>query len=316
MNDIYFNKLKNNFLNIINDNYNLNYNFNNIVNNNFNFLIYSIYGFPIELLVDEIIKKKYNLNYINKIEYQWEKCINYYENPHFIEINLINPNITKNKESLTKFILNILKNKPITSDKHLIIIKNIDIFKEHFSVLKILLEIFSKNAYFICTTYKMSVIENAIISRFTNIRIPLFQNIEIQNIFDKYFNKKLNKYLIENNTRNLTFSIFISNVEDKEPHLINEEFCKLKYPPFINIFNKKNNIEDIRKISYNCFQYNVTIKDIISDWIIINKINNIKIKKSFDDIVKYASDLEHKLTYTNKGREAIFIELLLCHILL
>jgi len=58
MNDIYFNKLKNNFLNIINDNYNLNYNFNNIVNNNFNFLIYSIYGFPIELLVDEIIKKK------------------------------------------------------------------------------------------------------------------------------------------------------------------------------------------------------------------------------------------------------------------
>ena len=152
MNDIYFNKLKNNFINIIKDNYNLNYNFNNIVNNNFNFLIYSIYGFPIELLIDEIIKKKYNLNYINKIEYQWDKCINYYENPYFIEINLINPNITKNKESLTKFILNILKNKPITCDKHLIIIKNIDIFKEHFSVLKILLETFSKNAYFICTT--------------------------------------------------------------------------------------------------------------------------------------------------------------------
>ena len=61
-------------------------------------------------------------------------------------------------------------------------------------------------------------------------------------IFNNYLNKKLNNFLLKSNCRNLIFAAFISDIEDKEPELITEEFCNLKFPPlynFIRTFNKK-----------------------------------------------------------------------------
>jgi len=199
--------------------------------------------------------------------------------------------------------------------KHLIIIKHIDILRSSFSVLKILLENFSNNAYFICTTYSYSGIEYPIISRFTLFKIRLFTNLEIIQIFNKFFNKSLNKFLIRHDMRNILFAVFISDIELKEPELITYEFCTLNFPPlydFIKNSNKKNyNLDKIRNFSYNCFQYNISIKDIILDFIKINNNNNKKC-----EIIKIAADLEHKLITTNKGREPIYIENLLTKILL
>lgn len=307
------NVIENNFYEIIKSKNELLKIFNYIYNYNYNILLYSTNGFPIDLFINELIKKKFNINTIYKTECIWEKNIYYYENKFFFEIDLINPNFSKNYELLINFIAYLIKIKNIYNKKHLIIIKHIDLFKEEFSILKILLEKYSSNVYFICTTYKISSIEDAIKSRFTCFRIPLFKTYEIQTILNNYLNKSLNEYLAKSNSRNLIFAIFISEIENKEPHLITEEFCNLKYPPlynFIKTFNKKKyNLEDIRKISYNCFQYNITISDILQDYIYIKKnINTIIIEK--------AADLEHKLNLTNKGREPIYIEALLCYILL
>ena len=227
----------------------------------------------------------------------------------------MNPSLPKDYTFLTKFILHILKNKNIIGSKHLIIIKHIDILREYYSVLKILLESYSNNAYFICTSYSISSIESPIISRFTCFRIPLFKNDDIQYIFIKFLNKKLNKHLIENNCRNLIFSIFIANVEEKQPELVTKEYCILNFPPlynFITKFNKKKyNLDDIRTFSYSCFQYNIKIDNIISD--IFKIIPNFKNK---NELISIAADLEHKLVSTNRGREPIYIEALLCYILL
>lgn len=315
MNSSYFQKIEDNFYNIIKNNNNLYNNFNFIIKYDFNILLYSKYGFPLDLLINEIIKKKYKLDFIYKKECTWDKSIIYYENYYFIEIDLMNPSLPKDYTFLTKFILHILKNKNISGLKHLIIIKHINILREYYSVLKILLESYASNAYFICTTYSISSIEAPIISRFTCFRIPLLKNDEIQYIFIKFFNKKLNKYLIENNSRNLIFCIFIANVEEKQPELITKEYCILNFPPlynFITKFNKKKyNLDDIRTFSYNCFQYNIKIDDIISD--ILKIIPNLKNKT---ELISIGAELEHKLISTNRGREPIYIEALLCYILL
>lgn len=307
------NEIENNFYNIIESNNELYMIFNFIKKYNYNILLYSANGFPIDFFINELIKKKFNIHTIIKNENIWEKNIYYYENKHFFEIDLMNPNFSKNYELLTNFIAYLIKIRNIYNEKHLIIIKHINLLKEEFSILKILLEKYSSNVYFICTTYKISSIEDAIKSRFTCFRIPLFKTNEINVIFNNYLNKNLNNYLIKYNCRNLIFSIFISEIENKEPHLITEEFCNLKYPPmynYIKTFNKKKyNLEDIRKISYNCFQYNITITDILHDYIYITKKKN-------SDIIEKAANLEHCLNLTNKGREPIYIEAFICYILL
>ena len=307
------NELENNFYNIIESNNELIKIFNFIKYFNNNILLYSNNGFPLDLFINELIKKKFNISSIYKKESIWDKNITYYENKYFFEINLIDPNSCKNYELLTNFIGYLVKIKNIYNEKHLVIIKHIDFLNEQFSILKILLEKYSSNVYFICTTFKISNIENAIISRFTYFRIPQFKTHEIELIFNKILNKKFNKILSKSNCRNLIFAIFISEIEDKEPHLITEEFCNLKFPPLLDLikkFNKKkNNLDDIRKMSYYCFQYNITISDILNDYIYI--VKNIDI-----NIIEKAAELDHKLNLTNKGRHPIYIEAFLCYILL
>jgi|TARA_Y100000389_G_scaffold202685_1_gene248751 hypothetical protein len=315
MNNFSYNKLlEENFKEIIINNKRLKKIFDYGIRYDTNILLSSIYGMPLDLLVYEIIKEKYKIKKIIKKECIWDKTVIYNENLYFFEIDLMNPSIPKDYTFLTKFILNILKSKNILSRKHLIIIKHINLLREYFSILKILLENFSDNAYFICTTHNISSIEDPIKSRFINYRIPLFTNKEIQEIFKKYFKSDLNKYLIEDNNRNLIFAIFIAEIEKKEPKLITKEFCTLNFPPlynFIKNFNKKTyNLDTIRNFSYNCFQYNVKLSDILSD---ILKIMSLKNKK---DVIKTTANIEHTLILTNKGRELIYIETLLCKILL
>ena len=310
--DSYWSILKYNFKDIINkyDYYTKIYDFIN--KNDNNILLYGIHGFPTDLFIEEIIKLKFNITTIYRTECVWNKNIIYNENQNFFEIDLINPNMPKDFSFLSELILHIIKSKSIINKKHFIIIKHIDILYEQFFTFRILLEKFTENAYFLCTTHKISKIETPIKSRFTCIRIPLFEHNDILNIFDKYLNIKLNKYLIEKKTRDIIKAIFIAEVERNEPNLITYEFCNYNFPPLYNFFtsynNKNNNLEDIRHFSYKCCQFNIKISDLT-----IDILKHVKNKK---ELIKIASDIEHTLILTNKGREPIYIESLLCQILL
>ena len=79
--------------------------------------------------------------------------------------------------------------------------------------------------------------------------------------------------------------------------------------------NSKYDLNDIRQLSYKLSQYNLSIQDIILDLIKIYKemnYNNEKIK----EIIDIGADIDYILTISNKGREPIFIENLLCQILI
>lgn len=281
-----------------------------------NILLYGSNGFPIDLLIDELLMKKFKLNILNKKECTWNKEVIYYYNQHFIELDLMNPFMAKNLSSIPDFILEIIKNKNINASKHFFIIKNIDYIANYddFSNFRIIFERFSSNVYFLCTTHKINKIDVPVQSRFNLFRIPNFTHNEIKEIFSKYLFHQLNKYLCQIKTRNIIKAIFISQVEIDEPSLIDEHFCTLNFPPiyeFIKKFDKKKyNVDYIRQFAYKCFQYKIEISDILSDLI------KVIPKKSYFKAINTAANIDHALKLTNKAREPIYIEALLCEILL
>lgn len=284
--------------------------FNFLTTTQNNALLYGAYGFPTDLFVDEIIKTKFNTDYLYKKECTWNKDIIYYTNQHFLEINLMHPSIPKDTSVITKFIINIIKNKNINDEKHFIIIKHIDLLNsKDFNCFRIILERFSNNVYFFCTTHKLDRIDVPVKSRFALFRMPLFEHNEILHIFKEYLKTPLNKYLIEDRTRNIIKAIFIANCSDA---VCNKDYCSFNFPPICEFYKtaKKHNIDGFRNFAYKCFQYNISLSDILCDLL------KLLPDKQKAKAIKIASDIEYMLQHTNKGRECIYIESFLCQVLL
>jgi len=283
------------------------------VSYNHNLLFYSHTGFPFDLFIDEIIKEKFGITQIYRTEHLWNKTIIYNENQYFFEIDLSNPSMPKKFNYLKDMLLFIIKSRSVNTHKHLIIIKNIDKLNEYFFAFRIILERYYNNCYFICTTNQISKIENPIKSRFSLFRFRLFTNHEIQMVFDKYLRVTggLNKYLIKNNCRDIIFAIFVAQTEKNEPLLITEDFCNLNYPPLREFLTSKYNLNDIRQLAYKYNQYDLSIKDLTMDLLMLNKKKNEAI-----GIIKNSIIIESLLIQSNRGREPIFIEALLNQLLI
>ena len=249
----------------------------------------------------------------------------------------MNPENSKNIEKITTFLLHIIKHKNIGLEKHYIIIKNIDLLSRIFYDFRILLERFSNNITFLCTSHYISKIESPIKSRFNSFRIPLFTFDEINNIFTNYLNISINDDLAITKPRNIIKTLFIADLECKPGanDILTNDFIKYNYPPFVDFiksFNKnKNNMEDIRYLSNKCCQYNLTILNIIEDFINlvdygdyylklkysklpIKKLEEIK-RNEKKYIIKTGMDVDYILSQTNKSKEPIHIELLLYKLL-
>jgi len=274
---------------------------------NQNLLFYSYIEFPINLFIDEIIKKKFNIKQIYRKEIIWNKTIIYNENQYFFEIDLDNPNMPRKLNNLNDMLLFIIKTKSINTEKHLIIIKNIDKLNENFFAFRIILERYYNNCYFICYTNKINKIETPIKSRFFLFRLRLFKTEEIELIYNKYFKIELNKNLINN--RNIIFNIFISQTEKFEPLLVDDDFCNLHYPPLRTFLKSKYSLYDIRQLSYKYCQYNIGICEIVEDLLKIDK-------KNYKKIIEISVKLDELLNNTNRCREPMYIEAFLCQILI
>jgi hypothetical protein len=228
--------------------------------------------------------------------------------------------------------------------KHYIVIKHVDLLSSLFCDFRIILEKYSHNVIFICTTHYITRLEPPIRSRFSTFRIPLFTFEEIQNIFSNYLNISMNDYLFETKPRNIVKALFISEIE-RHPlssEILTKEFVEYNFPPFVEFikeYNKnKNNLDDIRGLSYKCCQYNISILQIVQDFIRLVDLgtyyinirsqssedniseldNNIDIikKKLKCEIIKIGTDIDYLLSQTNKCKEPLYIENLLCQLLL
>ena len=339
-------KLEETFPNIINDNKRYKLILENILLSSNNKLLYTPIGFPIDIFLNRLLIIIFNIkDPFNKTEHIWEKSIIYIENQYYIEIDLMNPENIKNIEKITSFLLHIITSKNVKMKKHYIVIKHIDLLSTLFCDFRIILEKYSHNVVFICTTHFITKLETPIKSRFSTFRIPLFTFDEIQNIFNNYLKISMNDYLLEIKTRDIIKALFISDIERHPSSLeiLTKEFVEFNFPPFVdfikNYNNNKNNLYDIRSLSYKCCQYNVSILQIIQDFIKlvdygtyylnirysytydINNIDNIKnidiIKNNLKfEIIKIGLDIDYLLSQTNKCKEPLYIENLLCQLLI
>jgi hypothetical protein len=251
----------------------------------------------------------------------------------------MNPENIKNIEKITSFLLHIISSKNVKMKKHYIVIKHIDLLSSLFCDFRIILEKYSHNVVFICTTHYITRLEPPIKSRFSTFKIPLFTFEEIQNIFSNYLNISMNDYLFETKPRNIVKALFISEIErhPSSSDVLTKEFVEYNFPPFVDFikdYNKsKNNLDDIRMLSYKCCQYNISILQITQDFIRLvdlgtyyinirynlceNIINDINIKKKLKcEIIKIGADIDYLLSQTNKCKEPLYIENLLCQLLL
>ena len=296
-----------------------------------NKLLFTPTGFPIDLYLNIVLLRILNIDApFNNTEHIWDKSIIYVENQHYIEIDLMNPENIKNIEKITPFLLHIISSKNVKMKKHVIVIKHIDLISTLFCEFRIILEKFSHNVVFISTTHYITRIDAPIKSRFSQFRIPLFTFEEIQTIYHNNLGISMNDYLVETKPRNIIKALFLSEIErhPASAELLTKEFVELNFPPFVEFiraFNKnKNNLEDIRGLSYKCCQFNISILQIVQDFVRLVDFDYINIRDCHDkdknklkcDIIKIGTDIDYLLSQTNKCKEPLYIENLLCQLLL
>lgn len=336
-------KLEEVFPDIINTNKRYKLIMDNILLSSNNKLLYTPIGFPIDIYLNTLLIRIFDIKApFNKTEHTWDKSIIYIENQYYIDIDLMNPENIKNIEKITSYLLHIIGSKNVKMKKHYIVIKHIDLLSELFCDFRIILEKYSHNVVFICTTHYITKLETPIKSRFSTFRVPLFTFEEIQDIFSNHLNITMNDHLLETKPRNIIKAIFISEIErhPSSDEILTKDFVEFNFPPFVEFiknYNKnKNNLDDIRGLSYKCCQYNVSILQIIQDFIKLVDYGtyylNIRCSyiqqyphHTFDDtmkndlkneIIKIGMDIDYLLSQTNKCKEPLYIENLLCQLLI
>ena len=310
----------------------------NILLSSNNKLLYTPIGFPVDTFLNLLLIRLLNITApFNKTEHIWDKSISYVENQYYIDIDLMNPDNIKNIEKITPFMLHIISSKNVNMKKHIIVIRHIDLLSSLNCDFRIILEKFSQNVVFISTTHFITRIDAPIKSRFSRFRIPLFTFNEICDIFTNHLDISMNDYLLETRPRNIIKAIFIAELE-RHPascEILTKEFVELNYPPFVEFiktYNKnKNNLEEIRGLSYKCCQFNISIQQITQDFVRlvdygtyylnIRSVSGTASDTASKDIlkceiIKIGTEIDYLLSQTNKCKEPLYIENLLCCLLI
>jgi hypothetical protein len=266
-----------------------------------NVLFYGSNGFDHDMFLETLLEVSFGKTYRRLI--QIKKGVEYIETQFYYEFDFLKIS----SEQVQEIIVGIIKHKGVNNKKHYIVLKNIDFIEDMFN-FRIILERFFNNAMFICSTYSISKIETPIKSRFFCIRLPLFQNKEIDWIYSTYFEPmgfNRESKLLEN--RNILKNIFMSDVRKQKPKLLTDEFLTLNYPPISELCTKTQ-LFFLRNIACDIMKYEVEIVDIVKDLL---KTGAIKDKKLVP-FLKEAAKIEHQAVLQKETKPYImFIEHLL-----
>jgi len=273
-----------------------------------NILLYGAKGFPVNLLWETIFKEifigKYYRNTVN-----WHNKLTYIETPYFFEIDMDDPSNPRELDVLSVFLKELVQHPCVHSRRHIIILHNIEKLcarRSSYS-FRVLLERYSSNALFICTTHQLGSIESPLTSRCFNLRVPLPTNEEIGHIM-KSLELTHHPLLIANDCRDIYFTLFVHWLSINMPEVVTEEFCNYNTIGIVDIIKnkKKNTIEDIRLFVSKISVHDPSIADLTHD--ILKLIPNNKKKIEF---IKTAAEIEYICATTEGHRKPLYIEMLL-----
>ncbi len=220
---------------------------------------------------------------------------------NYIEINLSRNNFY-DKWIITNYIVKIIEMKPINQDRHIIILKDIDKASYNcFMALRRIMEIYTRNALFICTATNYSRITEAIKSRCFCIRCPIQSEKAFKQFLEHYIkDKNTLKLLVSKSNRNINTAIllqhktsYVNILEDE----IKSHYQLMKKTKDIFIIAKAN-----REFLYKILNFDYDSNDIIA----LFRDNAIKsfIKKEENDIiyeiVKVSAEIDHQMQTTSK----------------
>ncbi len=278
-----------------------------------NILIYGMYGFPLDLLWKQSLLKRFNVERFSPVSCTWGKELQYTETPYYIHIDLENPSVPKDVQLLQEFLKTIITTHSIVRDRHVIILENIDILackNTNMNAFRVLLERFSKNVWFICTTYHISRIEQPIRSRFHSIRIPLPNEGTISDIV-MYLDRTTQRQTFQ--IRNLILAIAMPNYEDNNLRWI----ASTPFPPVCDyiLYTKTPTIEGVRAIIYKAFQCGVRISGLaisIIDACIYRGDTETNIHMITSEFARY----EHMSSQSKGTRTLLYMEHMLHFVML
>jgi hypothetical protein len=256
-----------------------------------NILLHSPVGFPLNLLWNHIATKKFGV--FTKKECVFEKAAVYFETTYFFEIDFLHPSNTKVLDVLNDLIKTIISTSCICNDRHIIVCHNIEHIHDIYT-FRVLLERYSKNALFVCTTHGLSNIESPLRSRFMSIRVPLFTHSDISNIT----NMLCPKHDIPP-TRNIYKAIAALAYQG--------EGVEYNFPPIKDFFAKrgKATVLQVREFSNKVYAANVPFPLVVQD-LLRHLPETCKA-----NVVAKAAHIQHMMAQTNAGRQPIYYEWLI-----
>ena len=273
--------------------------FSQDINASPNILLYGPKGFPYMLLVEYAISRKMNTIYpIQKRTPVWNS-MPYIETDYYFEMDMAHPEFPKNIQEMIEFLLSIVRNKCIYLDRHIIILKNLNVLHRNNSqAFRVILERFSGNVLFLATTHHINQLEPPLLSRMISFRIPLPTEEQQKALLHKLTNKKTIRYV----ERNLIQNIFFN-----EPSVIKQikTLPTLAYPPIQELIDRPFDKEELRKLSYKLFQQSITISTITMD--LLSSLP----EEQGHLFIQQAADIEHMSCVTDASKESFFIEHLL-----
>ena len=273
-----------------------------------NVLLAGAPGFPIDCLWEEAVRRIYcnsldnndsnNKKQLHTRQYISERGLPYFESPYFIYIDLTHPDI-KDTESLVDFVKTLILSKCIEADRHLVIIHEVHrvCCRGTLEAFKVMVERFSSNVCFVCTSHHPTAIDTSLMSRFLYLRVPLATEDEVVAVVDRINSIKTTK--TKNNSesygRNLT-RILLSKGFANE----------YNYPAMQQRFAINMSLIDVRKLAYQLCQYNLTISEVAQD--LLRELR--RRRRDIHEFIAKAASIDVMLAKRG-GREPLYMELLI-----
>lgn len=236
-----------------------------------NILLYGVYGLPLDLMWKDGLRRRLNIDRLpDAAGCTWNKEVHYMETPYYIHVDLENPYTTADIDRLQEFLKTIITTRSILCERHTIVLENIDSIlcnATSRNAFRVLLERFSKNVWFVCTTYHVSRLEPPLISRFCSIRCPLPTEDQVVAITEYIDNScKVQDCRRLAGTRNLVRAISIEPY-DLEGIEGMEWIAHLTFPPVGDYIlgTKEPTVEGIRAVIYKAYQCGVSLPELASD---------------------------------------------------